>query len=183
MEAGHGSGYADRLVADVVDPAVENVAVSISRLADEDRLPLVLARSRARGRVELEQRIRALRAVHEHRAAAADPTHLRIDDSLHECACDGRIDRVATAPHDVETYLGSQRLRTHDHSHAANLARSSGPRACDSKRARTHEHRAFYAARERKAAGPVPRRSGHHFAGRAVAGTRRHRSRPLVLLP
>src|SRR5690242_2635177 len=128
MKAGHSSGYTDRLVADVVDPAVENVAVAISGLADEDRLPLVLARSRASCRVELEQRIRALCAVDEHRAAAADPAHLRIDDTLHECACDRRVDRVAAASHHVQAYLGSQRLRTDDHSHAANLARSLTPR-------------------------------------------------------
>src|SRR4029077_3224512 len=60
-------------------------------------------------------------AVHQHHAAAADAAHLRIYHALHESARDGGVDRVATAPQDLETYLGGLRLRTNDDRHERKL--------------------------------------------------------------
>src|SRR5438093_639438 len=127
MQAGHCARYGDGLIADVVDPSLAHVSVVIGCLADEDRLPLILACSRARGAVELEQGVAALRAVHEHRAAPADAAHLRIDDALHERARDGRINGVATAPHDLEADLRRLGLRADDDGHGGKLVQTEGP--------------------------------------------------------
>ena len=127
VQAGDGARDADRLVPDVVDPAVEHVSVTVRRFANEDRLPLVLAHERTGGAVELEQRIAALGAVDEHHAASADAAHLRIDDALHEGARDGGVDRIAPAPHHLEPDLGRHRLRADDDRHARKLIEFSPP--------------------------------------------------------
>src|SRR5205823_292315 len=125
VQAGDGARHADRLVAHVVDPAVEHVAVAVRRLPYEDRLPLVLADLRSRGGVELEQRVAGLRAVDEHHAAAADAAHLGIDDPLHERARNGGVDRVAAAAHYLEADLRRQRLGADDDRHARTLTKIS----------------------------------------------------------
>ena len=125
VQPGHRAGHGDRLIAHVVDPAIEHVAVAVGGLAEEDRLPLVLAGTRAGRAVELEQRVAALRRVDEHRAAPADAAHLRIDDALHESACDGGINRVAATPHDLETDLRRLGLRADDDGHGGKLVQIS----------------------------------------------------------
>src|SRR6266852_2032282 len=55
--------------------------------------------------------------VPEHRAAAADAAHLGVDHALHEGARDGRVDRIAPAPHDLEPDLGRNRLGADDDRH------------------------------------------------------------------
>src|SRR5207245_1895027 len=117
MQPRHRSGDADRLVADVIYPALEHVAVAVGGLADEKALPLVLAAARTGGGVELEQRVARLRAVDQHHAAAADSTHLGVDDTLDEGARDGGINRVPAALHDLEADLGRDRLRADDYRH------------------------------------------------------------------
>jgi len=104
-------------VADVIHPTIEYIAVAVRGLTDVEVLPLVLSRACAGGRVELEQHIAVLGAVHEHHSAAADAAHLRVDHSLDEGARDRRIDRIAAAPHDLEADLGRGRLRADDDRH------------------------------------------------------------------
>src|SRR5438105_14163812 len=111
MQAGNRARNAYRLIADVVDPAFEHVAVTIRRLAYEDRRPLVLAHERPRGAVELEQRVTGLRAVDKHHSAAAEAAHLWVDHALHERARDRGVDSVAASPQDVEPDLCGPRLR------------------------------------------------------------------------
>ena len=118
VEPCHSARDRDRLVSHVVDPTLEDVSITIGRLADEEPFPLVLPDTRARGAVELDQRVTGLRAVHQHRAAAADAAHLRVDDALHERAGDGRVHRVAPSPHDIEPDLRSLGLRADDDRHA-----------------------------------------------------------------
>jgi len=127
MQAGHRARYGDRLIANVVDPSLEHVAIAVGCLANEDRLPLVFARPGAGGAVELEQSVAPLRAVDEHRATPADAAHLGIDDALHERARDGRVDGVAAAPHDLEADLRRLGLRADDEGHGRKLVQTSGP--------------------------------------------------------
>ncbi len=117
----HRAWNSDRLVADVVHPPLEHVAVAIRGLADEPVSPLVLSRAPARGRVELEQSVAGPNAMHEHHAAAAEAAHLGIDHALHEGACDGRVDRIATAPHDLQPDLGRSGLRADDDGHTTRV--------------------------------------------------------------
>ena len=49
VQARHRAGHADRLVPHIVDESLEHVAVTVRGLADEDRLPLVLANARPGG--------------------------------------------------------------------------------------------------------------------------------------
>ena len=122
MQAGHRAGHRDRLIANVIDPSVEDVAIAVGGFADEQGLPLVFARPRSGGGVKLEQRLATLWVVHEHGTAAAESAHLRIDHALHECARDRGIDGVAAAPHDLEANLCRERLRADDDGHARKLA-------------------------------------------------------------
>jgi hypothetical protein len=64
--------------------------------------------------------------MHQHRAASAEPAHLRIYDGLHESARDGGVNRVASAPHDVEPDLGRLRLRANDDRHERKLDQFEG---------------------------------------------------------
>ena len=121
MQPGHRPRHADRLVAHVVDPALEHVAVAISRLAQKAFLPHVLSGAGAGCRIELEQRILTAGVVDEHHTASADAAHLRVEHTLHECAGDRRVDRVAAATHHVERDLGRLRLRRDDYGHRKTL--------------------------------------------------------------
>jgi hypothetical protein len=59
--------------------------------------------------------------VHEHRPAAANPAHVRIDHALNESDGDSGVDRVAAPPHDIEANLGCLRLRADDDRHKNKL--------------------------------------------------------------
>src|SRR5438309_7030310 len=117
VQSGHRSWHSDRLIADVVDPTLEHIAVAVSGLANEEALPLILAGTRTGGGVELEQRIARLRAMNQHHAAAADAAHLGVDHALDEGAGDGRVHRVPAPLHDLEADLGRDGLRAHDYRH------------------------------------------------------------------
>src|SRR5207237_9702240 len=63
MEARHGARHRHRPVADVVDPTVEHVAVTVGGFADEDRVPLVFTDLRPGRGATLETRVTWERAA------------------------------------------------------------------------------------------------------------------------
>src|SRR5215510_13382419 len=115
-QARHSSRHAHALVATVVHPVLQHVAVAVARLTDEEVLPLVFADPGAGACVELDDLLPALiRKVDQHHTRAADPAHHRVDHALHQGCGDGTIDSVAAVTQDSQPRLSGRRLRADDH--------------------------------------------------------------------
>ena len=107
---------ADRLVADVVHPALQDEAVAVARLALDQVGPHVGPRAERRRRMGVDVAVELLaRHVDAAPAEAGDAAHQRIDDALHQRAGDAGIDGVAALAQDVGAGLGRLGLRGDDH--------------------------------------------------------------------
>ena len=107
---------ADRLVADVVHPALQDEAVAVARLALDQVGPHVGPRAERRRRMGVDVAVELL-ARHVDAAAAetGDAAHQRIDHALHQRAGDAGIDGIAAFAQHVGAGLGRFGLRGDDH--------------------------------------------------------------------
>ena len=110
-------GHGDRLIADIVDLALEQEPEPIACLALDEVRPHVRRHRCGTPRMEIEMQMNAaLRHINLHDAEAGDPRHLRIHHALHEGAGDRGIYGVATALQRQRAGFDGLRLRCHDHS-------------------------------------------------------------------
>ncbi len=107
---------ADRLVADVVHPALQDEAVAVARLALDQVGPHVGPRAERRRRMGVDVAVELLaRHVDAATAEAGDAAHQRIDHALDQRAGDAGIDGIAAFAQDIGAGLGGLGLRGDDH--------------------------------------------------------------------
>ena len=138
----------DRAVADIVDPALQDEAEAVARLALDQMLPHGRIGGQRRLAMEVDAAMRARRRQIEMAGAeAGDAAHLRIDHALHQGGGDGGVDGVAAPLQHARAGFGGLRLGGDDHGGAGH-----GVLSC---RELERNPRAEFAARARMMIAPA----------------------------
>ena len=107
----------DRLVADLVNPVLQEEAETVAGFADDQIFPHIFAYRCRRAGVEVDESVKPLlRQVEMHGAESGNAAHLRVDDVLHQRAGDRGVDGVATLHHDDGAGLDRLGLGCRDNS-------------------------------------------------------------------
>ena len=109
------AGNGDGLIADIVDPPLQNEAEPVARLTFDQVFPHVRTRGRGGLAVEIDKTVKPfLRQEDLHAAEARDAAHLRVDDALDQRDRDGGVDGISAASQDLDSGFAGLGLRGAD---------------------------------------------------------------------